>query len=178
MKINNDLLPIKQSLSGNETNYIPSVAAVKSAILHDKLLVARGAKSVTLTQTGSIVIPITYFASSNGVSNNLFTIANNKITYNGIQTLVIKVTARVYCNLSASRGSACTIGIFRDLTDMGGLTNSGYDRGTTINYAASTGPIIMSLQQGQTLSYYFYGYEGDVIRSDTSNTCLTIESIQ
>lgn len=139
------------------------------------IITASGTSSATATGTGEITIPITRAIEQIG---DKFTISNNRV-YVGAGVSKVLVSAQVYCNLVANRGSAFNFFIRKNGSNVNGQTNSGYASSATRNACLSFSPRLVSVSQGDYFDYTIYLYVGDVVRSDlTSNTFLTIQAVE
>lgn len=143
--------------------------------LNDRnIITAGGTSSATSTGTGEITIPITRAIEQIG---DKFTISNNRV-YVGAGVSKVLVSAQVYCNLAANRGSALNFYIRKNGTVINGQTNGGYASSATRNACLSLSPRLVSVSQGDYFDYIIYLYDGDVVRSDSNtNTHLTIEAV-
>lgn len=154
----------------NETN----LNKIENELANKNIITAVASSKVTVTTTGEIKIPITTEFSKVG---NAFTISNNRVVV-GQGVNHVLVSAQIYCNLAANRGSAFNLYIRKNGVNVNNQTNNGYASTSTRNACLSLPPKLVEVTAGDYFEYYSYNYVDDVIRSDvTSSTFLTIEAV-
>lgn len=141
--------------------------------LRSNIVTTTSTNSVTLSATGNQQIPITSFR--NGIGDK-FTISNNRVII-GAGVDYVLISANIYANLSAGRGGAFNVEIKKNGTTIVGQTNSGYASSETRNACLSIAPMLIDVAENDYIEYYIYGYSGDVIRSETANTGLTLQAV-
>lgn len=147
---------------------------IENELSNKNIITAGASASVTVTATGEIKIPITTEVAKVG---NAFTISNNRVVV-GQGVNHVLVSAQIYCNLAAKRGSPFNLYIRKNGVNVNTQTNNGYASTSDRNACLSLPPKLVEVTEGDYFEYYSYNYVDDVIRSDaTSNTFLTIEAV-
>lgn len=138
----------------------------------EKNIVTAGlVNNVTLATTGEQELTLNTFKGKVGTR---LTLSNGSIVI-GAGISMVLVSAMVYANRSSSAGGACNVIIKRNGTAVAQSINS-VPSGSG-NQSIVVPPVLLSVEEGTTITLACYGYSGDIISSSVG-THLTVQVVK